>query len=94
MFLSRPRPSLVTIQPDKIDRSLFECFELVSVLDLLPSKVKRRFSSSIDPNDCSFEAYQHDVVTKSNISGVVDFGLKFNQLILVFLEKTRDQQNN
>jgi hypothetical protein len=32
MFLSRPRPSLVTIQPDKVDRSLFEGLELVSVL--------------------------------------------------------------
>ena len=43
MFLSRPRPSLVTIQAEKIDRSLFECFELVSVLELLPSKFARPF---------------------------------------------------
>ena len=43
MFLSRPRPSLVTIQANKIDRSLFECLELVSFLDLLPSELKRPF---------------------------------------------------
>ena len=43
MFLSRPCPSLVTIQAEKIDRSLFECFELVSFLDLLPSEVERPF---------------------------------------------------
>ena len=43
MFLSRPRSSLVTIQAEKIDRSLFECFELVSFLDLLPSEVERPF---------------------------------------------------
>jgi hypothetical protein len=39
MFLSRPRPSLVTIQANKIDRSLFECLELVSFPDLLPSEL-------------------------------------------------------
>lgn len=43
MFLSRPRPSLVTVQADKIDRTLFECLELISFLHLLPSKVERPF---------------------------------------------------